>query len=125
MKCFVLTAICAAVAVAGFALATEKVEDLLEANVAVMTEDGSGSGVLFKNGKASFVWTNGHVVSSMQKVQSVIDPSTGLPRVEISYRDIEIVQLVIQNGRKVGENSRYARVVRFSDPEQDGQDLAL
>lgn len=91
--------------------------------VSVMVDSGrgTGSGVVFKNGDSSFVWTDAHVVSDAQQVRTVIDPKTGTPKVQVTYQDVTVVTEDYQAGRKVGETRRLAKVVRFGRDD----DLAL
>lgn len=93
----------------------------LAVSVLVDAGGGTGSGVVFKNGRDSFVWTDAHVVARTQQVKTVVDPKTGAPRVEVTYRDVEVVTEDRQDGRKVGETRRLARVVRYGRDD----DLAL
>jgi hypothetical protein len=83
-----------------------------------------GSGVAVHNGGEEFVWTAGHVVDAAEVVKTVVDPETGRPRVQVSYVDVKVVRELYKKGIKVGEEFRFAEVVRYSDLEE-GYDLAL
>lgn len=107
------------------ARAAETPAGLVEASVCVVGATTTGSGVVFKNKEASFVWTAAHVLADLQDVQTVINPRTGLGKIEIHYRDVLLVQPVFQNGRQVGETHRLASILRFSDRRRGGEDLAL
>lgn len=104
---------------------TDSVEELLKASVMIRCKDGTGSGVIFKNGETDFVWTAAHVVSSHQQIKTVIDAATGQPKVSIRYADVGVSQPIFEDGRKVGERLYFASIIRFSDIEQEGEDLAL
>jgi hypothetical protein len=101
------------------------VEDMLAASVMVVAPGGTGSGVVVHNGEEAFVWTAGHVAAGTQKVEAVVDTRTGLPRVQVSYADVSVARPVFRGGRTVGEDFRYAEVIRFSDLRLGGEDLAL
>lgn len=83
--------------------------------VSVMVDagGGTGSGVVVKNGDSSFVWTDAHVVKGAQQVRTVVDLAAGTPRVEVTYKDVEVVTEDHQDGRKVGQTRRFARILRF------------
>lgn len=95
--------------------------DLLSASVLIESGNGYGSGVAFKNGNHSFVWTDAHVVQDCQSVKTVVDADTGLPKVWISYSLCWLCQDEIQEGRKVGQVRKMARVIRYNRDE----DIAL
>lgn len=101
------------------------VAHLLDESVMVRVHKAAGSGVIFKNGSTTFVWTAAHVIEPNQKVQTVIDGRTGRPKVKITYDDAMVVRELQENGRKVGELRYFARVVRYSDGDKGGDDLAL
>jgi hypothetical protein len=100
-------------------------QDTLEvarsASVGVRAGDGVGSGVLFKNGQTTFVWTAAHVLPEVRASRTFIDPATGKPKVEVVFNDAWVVSEVVEDGRKVGEDRRLARVVRYDEEE----DVAL
>jgi hypothetical protein len=100
-------------------------QELTQASVLVRTEKGTGSGVVFNNGDHTFVWTNGHVVASCQKVKTVIDPATGQPAVRVTYNDVDISTEIYEDGRKMGETALFAEILRYSPPVKGGYDLAL
>src|SRR5947209_1074073 len=81
-----------------------------DASVMVMVTDGTGSGVVFKNGDTDFVWTAAHVVVGQQQVTTVIDPGTGRPRVDITYLDVLATRPVTEGGRKVGSLTYLAKI---------------
>ena len=88
-----------------------------------------GSGVIYSRDvdgkKVSFVWSAGHVVSRLRTVREVIDPVKGVPRKVIEFKDAKVIrEMRNANGRKVGEVTVDAKVIKYSDSE-DGHDLAL
>lgn len=96
-------------------------QSILDSSVMVKTEHGSGSGVGFKNGPVTMIWTDAHVVASCQTVKTVIDLKTGQPKVVVSYSDAWFGLPIVEDGRKVGEEWRLGRIVRYSARE----DIAL
>jgi hypothetical protein len=97
---------------------------VVDANVTVFPGSGSGSGPIFINGDADFVWTAGHVVSQCEQVKTVIDPATGLSKVQVKYNPVTVMQEEIEDGKKVAEHTYLADIIRYSPPEA-GEDLAL
>jgi len=73
--------------------------------------------------KVNFVWTAGHVVDNLRSVRSVID-SQGRDRKTIEFTEAQIVKELVEEGRKVGELTMDAVVIKYSDAD-NGQDLAL
>lgn len=96
-------------------------DDAVAASVTVSAEGGTGSGVVFKNGESSFVWTDAHVVADAQRVRTAVDPQTGKQKVVVTYSDVSVVTEDFQGGRKVGETRRLAKVVRYGEDD----DLAV
>jgi hypothetical protein len=93
--------------------AEKALADARAASVFVEVPGGAGSGVLVKNGDHTFVWTDAHVLEPLQQVRVVADPASGLPKVDVAYKDCWVTNEIIKGGRKVGEDSRLARVVRY------------
>lgn len=108
------------------------VEQLLKSSVTVVVGTGyssvSGSGTIvtrMEDGEAiNFIWTAGHVVQSLRKERTVINPATGTKRTIVEFDDVNIVQEFRTGGRTVGEFKMFARVIRYSNAK-DGEDLAL
>lgn len=99
---------------------------LRDASVKVELANGStGSGVVYKNGDANFVWTAAHVVASAREVMVRIDPATAQPAILVLYHDVIVSVAIVKRGRKVGENKRFARIIRFSNETDGGEDVAL
>jgi len=98
------------------------VQQLQDVSVTIKAGSGQGSGVLFKRGDTSYVWTAGHVVDGLRKTRTVI--INGSPKVVVEFSDAQIVQEFREDGRRIGEQKMEARVLRYSDADQ-GNDLAL
>jgi len=102
-------------------------------SVTIKADRGQGSGVLVtremigldgKPVKVNFVWTAAHVISRLRKTRTVIDTKTGQSKTLVEFRDAEIVQEIVENGRRVGEKKMFASVIKYSGADE-GQDLAL
>ena len=102
-------------------------------SVTIKADRGQGSGVLVtrelagfdgKPVKVNFVWTAGHVIRRLRTTRTIIDSKTGQSKTLVEFRDAEIVQEIIENGRRVGEKKMLASVIKYSDADE-GQDLAL
>jgi hypothetical protein len=102
-------------------------------SVTIRADRGQGSGVLVtremigldgKPVKVNFVWTAAHVLSRLRKTRTVIDSKTGQSKTLVEFRDAEIVQEIVEGGRRVGEKKMLASVIKYSDADE-GQDLAL
>lgn len=111
----------------GFAFAEDvKLDTILKNSVMIRCGHGQvGSGSLFKNGSTMYVWTAAHILNADQRVRIVIDTTTGGLKATISYSDVEVVQPIYEDGRKVGEIGYLAKILRFSDPRLGGDDLGL
>lgn len=79
-------------------------EDNENCSVSIKAGDYSGSGVLFKNKNMTFVWSDAHVI------EGVKCDSNGV----CGYSDLLIGKSIVINGRRVGDNLRLAKVIRFS-----------
>lgn len=81
-----------------------------------MPETRTGSGVLRTlqiDGKSvTFVWTAAHVVVKLRKAEEAIDPVTGQKKTVVRYDDARITTEIHEGGRRVGEGSLDAKVVR-------------
>jgi S1-C subfamily serine protease len=93
----------------------------MAATVRVDSAGSHGSGVVFKNGANTFVWTDAHVVEDCETLAWVADANTGERRLSAHYADVWVAQERIQDGRKVGEVKALARIVKFDA----SQDIAL
>ena len=106
-------------------------EKLQTVSVTVKSGFSEGSGVIItrevktgpnKTEKLNFVWTAAHVIDNLRNVRLVVQNGKTVPIVE--FKDAQIVQEHIEDGRKVGESVMYAKVIKYSDSE-NGEDLAL
>ena len=106
-------------------------QHLQDVSVTVKTSTGEGSGVIVTREvetspnvkqKVNFVWTAAHVVDGLRSVRTVI--KDGRPSKVVEFKDAQIVQELVENGRRVGEIKMEAKVIKYSDSE-NGEDLAL
>lgn len=88
--------------------------------------ESQGSGVLFtrKDGTdtTTYLWTAGHVVDGLKSHRMVL--INGSPKVVTEFKDAQVVMEFQEAGRRVGETTVDARVIRYSDAET-GRDLAI
>jgi len=90
---------------------------------------GRGSGTLFTREVEpgvfkSYVWTAGHVIEDLRYERTVIDKETGLKRIVVGFKDCQIYQETIQDGRKVEQRYLDCRVLSYSNCET-GDDQGL
>ena len=106
-------------------------QHLQDVSVTVKAAGGEGSGVIVTREvetspsvkqKVNFVWTAAHVIDSLRSVRVVI--KDGKPQTVVEFKDAQIVQELVENGRRVGEIKMEAKVIKYSDSE-NGEDLAL
>ena len=106
-------------------------QHLQDVSVTVKTWGGEGSGVIVtrevevapnRTVKVNFVWTAAHVIDGLRSVRTVI--KDGQTRKVIEFKDAQIVQELVEDGRRVGEIKMEAKVIKYSDSE-NGEDLAL
>lgn len=121
---FVLCVLC----LSATPVAAETVPDHLQAiSVTIKSGTGQGSGTLVTrqvgDETVTFVWTAAHVVDNLRTVRRVIT-ADGNTRILIEFKDAEIVQEFVENGRRVGEIKLDAKVIKYSDVHY-GEDLAL
>ena len=127
MKKLIIFLILMTSSVASFAgdIDSKTVDFLQSVSVTVVTEEGSGSGVIrvrkMGNDDISFVFTAAHVVDSLRTVKNVIDSKTGTPRLLVEFDDAKVVRTLIEDGRTIGRSEVDARVVKFNQEE----DLAV
>lgn len=122
MRLKFLTAIAVLVLMSACASA-DVVNELLSYSFRVDVPNSSGSGVAVVNGQDVFIWTDGHVITHCEKIETVIDPKTSQKKLRVAYQDPKIIWESNQNNRKTGEGFYYAEVIRYSPKDQ--QDLAL
>jgi S1-C subfamily serine protease len=89
---------------------SDALDNALACSVMVVSEGGSGSGVIFRNGDAYFVWTDAHVVAGGKKV--VREEKAG-----VAHAVTRVTFAPITAMRDEGEfrKSVMADVVRVSD----------
>jgi len=107
-------------------------QHLQDISVTVKSGSGEGSGVIFTRSipttgkpatvKVNFVWTAAHVIDGLRSVRTVI--KDGRTTKVIEFKDAQIVQELVEDGRRVGEMKMEAKVIKYSDSE-NGEDLAL
>jgi len=106
------------------------IDNLQSVSVTVSVDgDGRGSGTLFTREVEpgvfkTFVWTAGHVIDDLRYERNVIDKKTGSKRIVVGFKDCQIYQETIQDGRKVEQRYLDCRVVCFSNSET-GDDQGL
>ncbi len=109
----------------------QKVLDNLQ-NVSVTVSvdgRGRGSGTLFTREVSpdvfkTYVWTAGHVVEDLRTERSVIDRETGVKRIIVGFKDCQIYQETIQDGRKVEQRYLDCKVICYSNSDT-GDDQAV
>lgn len=100
------------------------VNHLQNVSITVGAGKGTGSGVIVTRNGVNFVWTAAHVVDGLRKTREVIDGASGTKRVVVEFDDAKIIQMLIEDGRKVGQLEFDAKVIRYSDAD-NGEDLAI
>ncbi len=106
------------------------IDNLLSVSVTISVDGrGRGSGTLFTREvepgiHKSYVWTAGHVVDDLRTTRRVINKETGTERIVIGFKDCQIYQETIQDGRKVKQEYLDCRVICFSNCET-GDDQAV
>ena len=104
------------------------IENLQNISVTVVTNGGSGSGVVVTRNvdglNKQFILTAGHVVDSLRHTHKKIDSMTGASVDVVEFHDAQIVKELQEGGRKVGQMFFDAKVIKFSDSET-GDDIAV
>lgn len=85
---------------------------LQETNVTLRTNRGQGSGTVFTRDGHTFVWTAAHVVDAQRRSSKIDDKTI------VEFDDVNVIQEIIENGRRVGEINVFAEVLKFS-PKED------
>lgn len=80
--------------------------------------EGSGVFKVTKDGQV-WIWTCGHLIQHVREVRK-----TDSGKTVTDFNDVQIIRVLTENGRKVGEMNFDAEVIRYSDAER-GDDLAL
>jgi S1-C subfamily serine protease len=96
---------------------------LQDISVTIRAGNAEGSGVITNVNGVNYVWTAGHVVAHLRKTRTIIDGS-GSPKVVVEFDDAEVVKVLVEDGRAVGQMRFNAEVLRYSDADH-GEDLAL
>ena len=113
-------------------LAEDTAQYLQDISVTVKANGGTGSGVIvtrkIKNDKneeinANFILTAAHVIDSNRTTRKILD-SEGREKSVVEFSDAKIVKELIEGGRKVGELTMDAKVIKYSDADE-GQDIAV
>jgi S1-C subfamily serine protease len=122
-----------ALVLAGSVLSAEPVKQTLpkdvpgylqDISVTVHAGNAQGSGTIVTRDGTNYVWTAAHVVAGLREIREIIDPKTGGKKTVVEFRDAQIVKELTEDGRKVGEFSVDAEIIRYSNSET-GEDLAL
>ena len=106
------------------------IDNLQNVSVTVSVDGrGCGSGTLYTREVEpgvfkSYVWTAGHVIRSLRYERTVIDKETSTKKVVVGFKDCQIYQETIQDGRKVEQRYLDCRVVCYSNSET-GDDQGL
>jgi hypothetical protein len=106
------------------------IDNLMSVSVTVSVDgNGRGSGTLFTREVEpgvykSFVWTAGHVIEDLRYERSVIDKETSTKKIVVGFKDCQIYQETIQDGRKVEQRYLDCRVICYSNCET-GDDQGL
>ena len=117
MKPFVLSLavllLCAAPAVGQLPPADRVAEYLQNISVTLKSNSAQGSGTLIivpiEGKPTTFCWTAAHVIDGQRKVKEIIAPD-GTTKKVVTFDDPQIVQELIEDGRRVGELKMDARV---------------
>lgn len=101
---------------------------LQEISVTIRAGNAEGSGIIFtrndaETNKVNFIWTAAHVVRGLRQQRDVIS-GDGSKRTIVEFKDALVVKEIIEDGRRVGQLSLAAEVIRYSDAD-NGHDLAL
>ena len=108
----------------------EIIDNLQSVSVTISVDGrGRGSGTLFTREvepgiHKSYVWTAGHVVDDLRTTRNVIDKDTGTERIIVGFKDCQIYQETIQDGRKVKQEYLDCKIICFSNCET-GDDQAV
>ena len=104
------------------------IDNLQNVSVTISVDGrGRGSGTLYTREVEpgvfkSYVWTAGHVVDDLRTTRKVIDD--GAERIIIGFKDCQIYQETIQDGRKVKQEYLDCKVICYSNCET-GDDQAV
>lgn len=96
---------------------------LQDISVTIRASGSEGSGVITNINGCNYVWTAAHVVASLRRTRTVID-GNGSSKVVVEFDDAEVVKVLVEDGRTVGQMRFNAEVLRYSDANH-GEDLAV
>lgn len=115
-----------ALLISNISFGNDLTDRLQSASVTIKAGRSQGSGVFITRNiegrDVTFIVTAGHVIDHLKKTRTEIKDGKELK--VVGFDDVGLVQEFQQDGRKVGETSFIARVLRFSDADL-GDDLAL
>lgn len=106
------------------------IDNLQNVSVTISVDGrGRGSGTLFTREVKpdvfmSYVWTAGHVVADLRTERSVIDRDSGNKKIVVGFKDCQVYQETVQDGRKVKQEYLDCRVICYSNCET-GDDQAV
>ena len=80
----------------------ERPSYLQSISVTIHAASAQGSGVIKTRGDTNFVWTAGHVVSSLRSTRIVVDPKTGATKTVVEFKDARVVAELIEDGLSAG-----------------------
>lgn len=126
MKKFLIVMVLGLLAVPAHAEDAKLIADLQDNSVTIQAGRGEGSGTLFTrqvgDETVTYVWTAAHVVENLKEMRRVI--VNGTTKTVTEYADVVVIQEIRQNGRRIGELKRDAKVLKSSNPDT-GEDLAV
>ena len=100
---------------------------LQSVSVTVSAGNSTGSGVVItrdvEGKKVNFILTAAHVVDGLRSTREIIN-TEGQKKLLVEFKDPEIIQELIEEGRTVGQMTYFAQVLKYSDSE-NGEDIAL
>ena len=115
-------------AICSLGLGQDLAQQLQDVSVTVQAGRSEGSGVLItrnvkttgdKIEKINFVWTAAHVIDNLRSVRTII--RGGRPVQLVEFKDVQVVQELVEGGRKVGELKMDTKVLKYSHSE-NGED---
>jgi hypothetical protein len=109
-------------------------QQLQDASVTIKSGRSEGSGTIVTRTTTvdeesdeevivNFVWTAGHVIDDLRRVRTIINPK-GDEKKLVEFDDAHIVKELNESGRRVGELKMDAKVIKYSDADNN-EDLAL
>lgn len=106
----------------GYGMAQGIPQQLQDVGVTIRAESSEGSGVIvtrISEGQTlNFVLTAAHVVDGLRTTHTVGNKTV------VVFKDAQVVKQLVENGRKVGEMSLDAEVIKYSNIDH-GHDIAV